>query len=105
MTPDWKQAVRTALKNNKLSGVGPSDQSQLARAIGAHKTAITNMFKADGSALVIPICKVLGLRMPTEPVDPDDELGQALSGLEPAQQNTVLEFAQFLLAKRTRKDS
>jgi len=105
MTADWKQAVRTALQNNKLSGHGPADQTQLARAIGVHKTAITKMFEADSSALVIPICKALGLRMPMEPVDPDDELGQALSGLEPAQQNTVLEFAQFLLAKYPRRDS
>ena len=103
MTQAWKHAVRAALKNNKQSNRRPSDQRQLADAIGVHKTAITKMFEARTSALVDPICEVLALAQPMVALDPDGEISQVVAALEPIQQKTLLEFAQFLLAQRPRK--
>jgi len=99
MTPAWKASVRTALKNNKLANRSPSDQRQLADAIGVHKTAITKMFAARSSALVEPICRVLGLPLPMRGTDPDDELHQAIDRLDAKGQAELLRFAQFLLSK------
>ncbi len=71
MTPEWKQAVRDALKKKGW------DQVDLAEAIKpkVHKTAITKMFQAQSSKLVDKICVLLEIDPPMiatpAPVKPD----------------------------------
>lgn len=58
MTPEWKTAVKDALKRKEW------DQVDLSKALKVHKTAITKMFQAQSSKLVERICTILEIDPP-----------------------------------------
>jgi hypothetical protein len=100
MNKPWKDSVLQKLADNKKNGVYPSNQSELAEAVGAllgatvHKTAITKMFQAQASKLVDPICAVLGIPHPTTEHRGDElqELVSQLSGSKRAKALAILKL-------------
>lgn len=104
MTDDWKSAVRRRLGENQAASppVYPRDQTELAIAIGVHKTAITKMFKAHASKLVEPVCRVLRLDPPMQEATPDPTAVALVRRLSPDQQDEVEEFVRRYILRSNR---
>ena len=92
MTEDWKVRVKSRLAENKATNAFPVDQSELATAIGVHKTAITKMFQAQSSALVEDVCRVLSIDPPLVAAAPDEPVIALVRGLSDEQKVDVLDF-------------
>lgn len=95
MTARWKQQVRDRLAENSENDIYPRNQSELADAIGVHKTAITTMFRAQASKLVNEICRILKIGPPmAERVGDDlDDFIQKLSDEKRERALAILKLA------------
>ena len=85
MTAAWKALVIDAMKRQGV------DRTTLARMVGAHKTALTKMFKAQqSSALVDKICDVLNIPPPTVSPKEFDDLDKEISALDREERERAL---------------
>jgi hypothetical protein len=81
MTKHWKDKVLERLAQNKLRGIHPLNQLELAVAVGAaEKSAITKMLKAKSSKLVPDVCRVLQISAPMQERREPDALDEMLEG-------------------------
>lgn len=79
MTPEWKAAVQRALNERTAP---PMNRAQLADALHVTRGLITKMLEEQTvSALVDPICDLLGIAPPLERMDPRTaRISAALAG-------------------------
>jgi hypothetical protein len=68
VTPSWKKLVLQVLDRNLKAGRSPSSPTELARAVGAHKTGMLRMLGSDQATYkyVRQICEVLDIPEPTK---------------------------------------
>jgi len=105
VTRAWKERVRSALRSNLAAGRSPSSPSELAEAVGAHKTGLLKMLKTEQATyrFVREICDVLDIEpaMIANPaVEPEDAVERSIAALRelpPRKQRRALAILEALI--------
>lgn len=86
VTRAWKERVRAALHANLVAGRSPKTPSELAEAIGAHKTGLLKMLKTEQATYryVREICAMLRIEeamIGNPAVEPGDDVERCIAEL------------------------